>query len=367
MASKYFIDPFAVSGDRATVPDAAPPDGSVSYSSGFGVDYQLDPTSGGGLNIPRTQFNELIYDITQAIQTLQQHGFPDFISTSDNGGAPFPYDANSTVRYMGINYYSLVDGNTDTPPSSKWGMVSYGQTFVTGDMLPWAFSTIRGGGWLWMNGTTIGDASSGATQRANADTAGVFSLNWTDYTNAVLPIQNSDGSAGSRGISAAADFAAHKRLPMPDYRGRALFGNDAMGGAATAGRITNAGSGITGTIDGASGGVETVALNGNQNGTHAHSGTTDTSNANALIWIGGTNAVPVSGPGSPDAVAIVSGTNVGVYQGLDGPLGTPPNGSISATSAATHSHTFTTSNSGLGSAHQNMPPAIIAGGYIMKI
>jgi len=46
---------------------------------------------------------------------------------------------------------------------------------------------------------------------------------------------------------------------VPDYRGRALFGDDNMGGT-TAGRITSAGSGISGTTLGATGGAETVTL-----------------------------------------------------------------------------------------------------------
>lgn len=46
---------------------------------------------------------------------------------------------------------------------------------------------------------------------------------------------------------------------LPDLRGRSLFGDDNMGGS-TAGRITSAGSGITGTTIGQTGGAETVTL-----------------------------------------------------------------------------------------------------------
>jgi hypothetical protein len=81
-------------------------------------------------------------------------------------------------------------------------------------------------GWLEANGGTIGDSASGATARANADTAALFTALWNDWDNSLLPIQNSSGGASTRGVSAAADFAAHKRLPLPDLRGEFLRGWD---------------------------------------------------------------------------------------------------------------------------------------------
>lgn len=77
-------------------------------------------------------------------------------------------------------------------------------------------------GYLKANGNTIGSASSGATARANADTSALFTVLWDNLTNAVLPIQDSSGAASTRGASAAADFAANKRLPLPDMRGEWL-------------------------------------------------------------------------------------------------------------------------------------------------
>lgn len=72
--------------------------------------------------------------------------------------------------------------------------------------------------YLEANGGTIGDGSSGGTARANADTETLFSLLWNGTANADLPIQDSAGVASTRGANAAADFAAHKRLPLPDFR-----------------------------------------------------------------------------------------------------------------------------------------------------
>jgi hypothetical protein len=73
-------------------------------------------------------------------------------------------------------------------------------------------------GYLKVNGTTIGSAASGATQRANADTLPLYTLLW-GYSDAILPIQTSTGTLGTRGVSAASDFAANKRMPLWDIRG----------------------------------------------------------------------------------------------------------------------------------------------------
>lgn len=81
-------------------------------------------------------------------------------------------------------------------------------------------------GWVKENGGTIGSASSGATTRANADTAALFAYLWNNIDNATLPIQTSAGTATTRGASAAADFAANKRMPLFDSRSRFLRGAD---------------------------------------------------------------------------------------------------------------------------------------------
>lgn len=55
----------------------------------------------------------------------------------------------------------------------------------------------------------------------------------------------------------------------PDRRGRVAFGKDDMGGS-TAGRITNAGSGVVGTTLGATGGAESVTLSTDNVPAHTH-------------------------------------------------------------------------------------------------
>lgn len=81
-------------------------------------------------------------------------------------------------------------------------------------------------GWVIEDGGTIGNVSSGATTRADDDTEALFTLLWGQFSNSVLAIQDSSGAASTRGASAAADFAANKRLPLFDSRTRFLRGSD---------------------------------------------------------------------------------------------------------------------------------------------
>jgi len=69
-------------------------------------------------------------------------------------------------------------------------------------------------GWVRKNGGSIGSATSGATERANADTINLYTLLWDNYADAQAPVSS------GRGVSAAADFSANKTLTLPDARGR---------------------------------------------------------------------------------------------------------------------------------------------------
>src|SRR5271169_3906127 len=109
----YFDTIFAQSGDVATVPDPAQPSGAVSYTKGFSAPYSLAPINPSALLVPRTSFNQIIQDITASIQNLQQNSFPLFITTSMNGGTPYPYNQYAVVNQSGTYYISLIANNTD--------------------------------------------------------------------------------------------------------------------------------------------------------------------------------------------------------------------------------------------------------------
>lgn len=104
-------------------------------------------------------------------------------------------------------------------------------------------------GFVRANGRTIGSATSGASERANADVQVLFQYLWDTDANLVV-------SAG-RGVSSAADWAANKTIALPDWRGRVLAALDDMGNSA-AGRIT--GFGALATVLGTGGGLETRTL-----------------------------------------------------------------------------------------------------------
>lgn len=99
-------------------------------------------------------------------------------------------------------------------------------------------------GFVRCNGRTIGSATSGATERANADTSALFSYLWTQDPNLSV--------SGGRGASGSADFAANKTITLPDCRGRVRAGLDDMG-SVTAGRLTASYFGAVATTLGATG------------------------------------------------------------------------------------------------------------------
>lgn len=101
-----------------------------------------------------------------------------------------------------------------------------------GDYKPACYST-PGRRWLECAGGSVGNAASGATARANADTLALFTKLWGEPAYTIL---DSTGAPTVRGASAAVDFAANKRMSLPDTRGGALVGWD-HGRGADAGRL----------------------------------------------------------------------------------------------------------------------------------
>lgn len=127
--SGYFDIPFAENGDLNTIPDATQPSGTVSYNQGFPVLYST-PVASGGYNVPRTAINQVLNDITSAVQDWQRNTIAPFITSTMNGGTPYSYSQYNMVLYGGVAYISLANSNTDTPPSSKWSVVSFRQPLM---------------------------------------------------------------------------------------------------------------------------------------------------------------------------------------------------------------------------------------------
>ncbi len=106
-------------------------------------------------------------------------------------------------------------------------------------------------GFVRANGRTIGSATSGASERANADCQSLFEYLWVADANLTV-------STG-RGASANADWVANKTIALPDWRGRVLAGLDDMGNSA-AGRLTATYFGTAATVLGAAGGSQSSTL-----------------------------------------------------------------------------------------------------------
>lgn len=130
-------------------------------------------------------------------------------------------DSNGVTRFEQDNI--LVIG-----PSSGGGGgggVDPTTVFATGDVLWLPIQGTRTG-WVRANGRTMGSASSGATERANADTATLYAYLWNNFSNTICPVST------GRGANAAADFAANKTIQLLDWRGYVPGGLDDMGNSA---------------------------------------------------------------------------------------------------------------------------------------
>jgi hypothetical protein len=95
--------------------------------------------------------------------------------------------------------------------------------FTTGDLKP-THKAVADPGWImWIDGT-IGDASSGSTVRANADTINLFGLYYNNCNDTDCPLLTSAGAATTRaaqGLVSAA-FNNHCRMTIPKAAGRSL-------------------------------------------------------------------------------------------------------------------------------------------------
>lgn len=128
--NKFFRFPFAVTGDKAAIPDDTQLSGDVSFEQGYGPDYARDPaTDPLAKNIERDKMNQLFFDVTTALREYQIMGTPDFITPVQNGGTAFSYSKFARVRYddgTGFKIYeSKIDSNTDLPTvTASWAQVS---------------------------------------------------------------------------------------------------------------------------------------------------------------------------------------------------------------------------------------------------
>lgn len=172
-----------------------------------------------------------------------QPGFRAMVTADlPNAGSAGTYGSASLVPIITTNAKGQVTGVTTAAPAPAWGRITgtlSNQTDLqtalnskanvgsavnfTGDVR-WSITSTAQTGWILADGKTIGDASSNGTGRANADTIDLFTLIWNEVAIDYCPVVDATGAPVAKGASAAADFALHYAIALPDLRGRTLIG-----------------------------------------------------------------------------------------------------------------------------------------------
>lgn len=194
---------------------------------------------------------------TQYVQTAGVHKFS--VASSGASGASITWSDVCTI--------DSVDGpQRTTDATTANGLVRKSQmdaaiagAFAAGDT-KYSYQTADHGRWLMVTGPqrTIGNAGSGATARANADTLALYTLLWS-LDAADIAIYTSTGAGSTRGASAAADFAALKRIDLPNESGLVSKGHHGGNGALTTNTTRRLGS---------------VEMDDNKSHTHTYMGAT---------------------------------------------------------------------------------------------
>lgn len=272
------------------------------------------------------------------------HPCPIVLNTA--GRIPAIYAADGSVRLRLLNSASLLQYDEDNvaivtaaaSSGSPTPIPDATQIFGTRD-LKVRFDDQPITGYVRMNGRTIGSATSGASERANADTQSLFTALWP-YANISV--------VSGKGASAAADWAANKQLTLPDLSGRLLGGVDDMGAGAR-GRITAAT--VAGpTVIGANGGSETKTLDLTQ----IPSWTLPTT-----LGVNRSGSVSLSA-----ASGSVVNNGTGGSANLTGGGGALNQGAITVIDTQSWSVTGSVTSGGGGLAHGIMPPVMLLTFYL---
>lgn len=173
--------------------------------------------------------------------TFAPNGLPQHTITKF-GGSPL------TVGDIPGNFYELC--LRFNLANLRWELLNPAPSVANGVITPTGavvdyIGATAPNGYILAIGASIGDALSAATERANADTADLFVLIWNsaNVVSGEGQVQDSSGNNVARGISAVADFAAHRRILTPDYSDRTSRGKS---GSTVRGEV---GGSDTATID----------------------------------------------------------------------------------------------------------------------
>lgn len=279
------------------------------------------------------------------------------VQVMDSGGAQLYY-------YRAIPNPDPITSTPDTVPTEE--------RVKTGAVHWEPINTIKTG-YVRLNGRTIGNAVSGGTERANADTEDLFTYLWNNLANSQAAVST------GRGGSAAADFAAGKTIALLDMRSGLPFGLDDMGNS-LASRMpfvpfTNGNSITPGSICGEnehllttleiSAHAHMISLTTTADGTHNHTGTSGagTAHNHGVTDSGHTHTVAALATGAP--TQLTGGGSIGpstnqTITSSNNTTGISINNesahthSISSDGAHTHTLSGNTGTTGTGNNHNNV-------------
>lgn len=225
------------------------------------------------------------------------------------------------LRYMIAQVIGTTYWYSPVPASLTSLSATPANNFGTGDG-KFTLKNVADSGWIICDDGTLGDAASGATTRANADTSALFQLLWNNITNTWCPV------TGGRGATAVADFGAHKSIKLPLVLGRALA-------------IAGIGAGLTSRALGQNLGEENHQLTTNEMPVHNH---------------------PVNDPTHVHANQAVTtvDANVGNNSGLQGGGSAPSfefTGTFPLPNTAAAATGISLQNAGGGAVHNTMQPS----------
>lgn len=147
----YIQVPFATSGDKDTIPVQTDPTGAVSWTQGYGPDYQRDlATDPLAKPIERVGMNQLFYAISAIVKGWQDMAVPEWVPAAETGGMQNAYGLGVWVRYNGNIYVSVDATNTDVPGvGSKWvqapfRMATAGEISAGAGVFPPSVTQVRG-------------------------------------------------------------------------------------------------------------------------------------------------------------------------------------------------------------------------------
>jgi len=256
---------------------------------------------------------------------------PNVIAADAAGRLPAIYmhytDYRQRLRTAGGTLLFDDDGIANPAPPIIDTTVPLSQRMQTG-MLSLSFGPQDG--YVRLNGLTIGNGSSGATERANDDTKPLYLYLYEYLEDAVAPV------SGGRGANAETDYAAGKPIALPNFQGRTLAGIIGMGGSAST--ILDAVTFTAGAKDkaGSTAGAATHTLTEAQMPAHNHPG----------------SVTDVQGEHTHGYLQNPSQSNYGGGPSSSG--ADPTSGTTSP--AGAHGHNLALTTSGGGTAHNNMQP-----------